>query len=168
VDSDHDRFNCGACGVSCPGGERCVFGACQLVCAPGQFACNDQCVTTSNDHLHCGGCNNPCDGGVCVNSQCASACPAPLEQCPGGGACIDPRFDPDHCGGCGNSCPPVENAARACGFFGCTRGACAPGFGDCNAELADGCETNLAADPANCGSCGVVCAGACDGGFCEP
>src|SRR5690554_4785255 len=33
---------------------------------------------------------------------------------------------------------------------------CKVGFGDCNANLSDGCETSLS-DPDSCGACGKVC-----------
>ena len=38
-------------------------------------------------------------------------------------------------------------------------GECAPGTADCNANAADGCETNLQGDVNNCGACGLVCEG---------
>nr|MDQ3037149.1 FG-GAP-like repeat-containing protein [Myxococcota bacterium] len=56
-------------------------------------------------------------------------------------------------------------AASACGI------ACDEGFGDCNGDPADGCETAL--DTAtSCGGCGIVCsyanaAGVCTAGACE-
>jgi hypothetical protein len=37
-------------------------------------------------------------------------------------------------------------------------GACTPGFDDCNAMAADGCESNLMNDAAHCGACGNNCA----------
>ena len=54
-----------------------------------------------------------------------------------------------------------ENAADGtnCGAnAACTSGACrcSGGFGDCDDTL-PGCETNLATDPAHCGSCGTRC-----------
>src|SRR5262249_25678128 len=35
--------------------------------------------------------------------------------------------------------------------------ACNPGFGDCDGNPANGCETNLKTSPGNCGSCGSAC-----------
>ncbi len=50
--------------------------------------------------------------------------------------------------------------------------ACAAGKGDCNADPADGCETDLYGDVNNCGACAMVCPGAgntpasCTAGIC--
>jgi len=66
----------------------------------------------------------------------------------------------------GAACPSVDNAAGTC-----TGGACAytcnDGFADCNANQADGCETDIFFDGQNCGGCGVVCpiAGTVAGNF---
>ena len=35
---------------------------------------------------------------------------------------------------------------------------CLPDTADCDQISANGCETNLLADPANCGACGQLCA----------
>src|SRR6185503_18182521 len=60
----------------------------------------------------------------------------------------------------------------------CRSDACTPGFGDCNGNATDGCETDLYSDPKNCGGCTNVCAtprnaaslcsaGACGVGACN-
>ncbi len=44
---------------------------------------------------------------------------------------------------------------------------CEPGYGDCNDDLGDGCESVLDSDPLHCGDCSVRCgSGACEGGAC--
>lgn len=47
--------------------------------------------------------------------------------------------------------------------------SCPQGFGDCNDERADACETNLAESAAHCGSCGHSCASgeSCTNGTCQ-
>ena len=42
-------------------------------------------------------------------------------------------------------------AARTCGF------TCNAGFGNCDANSANGCEATLATDKLNCGTCGKSC-----------
>lgn len=63
-------------------------------------------------------------------------------------ACRDLNLTGDHCGSCGNRCP--TNTLCRGGM------CCTPGFGNCNGNPADGCETPL--DTAtNCGICGNPC-----------
>jgi len=45
----------------------------------------------------------------------------------------------------------------ACQGGQCVLSSCNKGWGDCNQSPQDGCETNLSADPANCGACGTAC-----------
>ena len=70
------------------------------------------------------------------------------------------------CGVCGRTCHTV---GEACIDGACVVAACTAGFGNCNATAADGCETDVRANPAHCGSCDRSCGGtACTDGVCEP
>jgi hypothetical protein len=64
-------------------------------------------------------------------------------------------------------CPPHPNAAPACtgGICGYT---CNPGWGDCDGNPANGCESDLHTAARNCGACGTVCgaSSACVNGAC--
>lgn len=65
------------------------------------------------------------------------------------------------------SVPPTE-ACTLEGAFGTVAGAdvtdvrvtcaCGTGRADCDGDVANGCERDLASDPTSCGSCGAVCA----------
>jgi hypothetical protein len=79
---------------------------------------------------------------------------------------------------CGRGCPSGANGTAACAAGECQL-LCNPGFGNCNGNTADGCESNLQVDPSNCMRCGVACsapgaavlrceAGACVIGACLP
>ncbi|MDP1920791.1 MAG: hypothetical protein Q8L14_31400, partial [Myxococcales bacterium] len=132
--------------------------ACAPGCAMNQAVCQGQCVTLANDVENCGMCGMACaPGSVCVMGQCRSSCEPPLLACPGM-TCVDPRWDPDHCNGCGMACPPTPNAARLCIMGMCTRSICTAGFGDCNVNPQDGCETSFLTDEMHCGGCGRFCA----------
>jgi hypothetical protein len=69
-------------------------------------------------------------------------------------------------------CPAPANVQATCTNSVCGTGGCLQGFFDCNGDMTDGCEINIAKDPNNCGKCGTVCAGgnnaqaACGGGTC--
>ncbi len=55
----------------------------------------------------------------------------------------------------------LPHAASACVRGECTIASCDEGFGDCDADADNGCETSLHDDPASCGACGWRCAIAC-------
>jgi hypothetical protein len=54
---------------------------------------------------------------------------------------------------CDGGSPPNATCGPDCAL------QCAAGFGDCNMSGGDGCELSTLADNANCGGCGVACAG---------
>lgn len=91
----------------------------------------------------------------------------------------DLSIDILNCGMCGNVCPSSNGTPSCVG--GMCYLTCSPGFSNCNANPADGCEYNnngFSSDPSNCGGCGVACspangtgvcvAGACSLGACSP
>jgi hypothetical protein len=61
-----------------------------------------------------------------------------------------------HCGRCGNACPSI-NGTATCAMGACAL-ACNAGFGNCDGNPANGCETNLATTASSCGMCGRACA----------
>lgn len=168
VDVGSDPLNCGMCNRACAPKDVCVAGDCFPRCGPNQVDCQGACVSIDRDPNHCGLCGKACPpGSGCLAGACTAGCTLPLAACDAG-QCIDPRFDPMHCGGCNQACPPVPHAKPACTPAGCTRSACDPGFADCDAGTADGCEAELGVDSQNCGACGRACFGsdACVMGRC--
>ena len=170
-DLTSDRANCGACGTACADGEICTDGACVVSCPAGQALCDGACVDAQTDEANCGACGTVCDpGSVCLAGVCEVSCGAALSIC--GGACVDLNNDPANCGACGTDCSvgaPLGGAAA------CVAGACATfcdtGRADCNAVVSDGCETDIANSPTDCGACGVTCSttngvSGCAGGAC--
>ncbi|HEY2515268.1 MAG TPA: hypothetical protein VGI39_30585 [Polyangiaceae bacterium] len=93
------------------------------------------------------------DGGVDATQ---AACNEGSKSC--GGACA-PFAASNGCSAAGcDPCPGYPNAAGTCTSAGaCALGPCVSGFADCDGKPADGCETQLDDDPANCGACGHVC-----------
>jgi hypothetical protein len=73
----------------------------------------------------------------------------------------------DGCGGSCGTCGPVPNATAMCtaGRCGFT---CAAGFGDCDGNAGNGCETDLDTSTSHCGACGRGCSPSlvCNGGTC--
>ena len=120
-------------------------------------------------------CNNRCaapTGGTtsCAAGVCRPACPGSQIVC--GDACVDAQTSAAHCGRCNNACPTPPNATAACAGGACGVGACNAGFGNCDMNAANGCETNTGTAVAHCGRCGNACptppnaTAACAGGAC--
>ncbi len=177
-----DRNHCGATadcsgantGATCAAGELCVDGACTLSCPAGEIACGGACVDPMSDRAYCGA-SGDCaganagaacaDGEVCAAGTCDASCGSTLSLC--GGACVDTNSDPMHCGNCTTTCPSGAHELSACDAGTC-RAVCEAGFGDCDGNATNGCETSLGDDASNCGVCGHVCAGGamCTSGVC--
>ncbi len=139
-------------------------------CPPGTADCNlvlaDGCeVNVLTDPKHCGSCDTPCALAnaepKCENGKCAVAeCKPGFADCDnkGDNGCeVDTSTDADHCGGCTKPCPAVPGADPGCQAGQCTAFTCKAGFGDCDNNLANGCETNLKNSPEHCGLCTSVC-----------
>jgi len=136
--------NCGSCGVVCNGDPHgtpvCNARQCALDCAPGyQF--------------------------LTFPHRCAPICPAGSLLCPdanGGESCVVGAYCPQPCGpGFADCDPSAVCVAGACQ-------ACPVGTASCDAVAANGCETSIDHDDANCGACGVACPAGltCVGGSC--
>ncbi len=71
--------------------------------------------------------------------------------------CFDLLSDPDNCGTCFNKCTAYQdNTAAVCRKGACEL-ECLPGWGDCDGEPGNGCETNLKSSAGHCGACGNRC-----------
>lgn len=73
---------------------------------------------------------------------------------------IDGATDPLNCGDCGTVCPAAPGMVATCSAGVCGTGplACSTGTGNCDGDVANGCEADLRNDPRNCGACGTRCA----------
>lgn len=143
-------------------------------CTPGMKACGGLCVSTEDPFFGCADptcarCAPANATAACVLGACGVASCAPdFADCNGlpADGCEASLQTVNDCGGCGLRCPNLDNAQMACVGGACT-GTCLPGFGDCNGEVADGCERNLLNNRNHCGACGVRCVfGKCEQGTC--
>jgi Cys-rich repeat protein len=197
VDTRSSAEHCGACGRACAfanASGACASGACRLVrCNPGFADCDGNplngCeVNLATDIDHCGACRNVCPtpmggGAACRAGMCTvGACARPLADCNGSptdGCEVNTDTSIDHCGACGAACARPANGTAGCRAGACEIASCNTGFSDCDRNLANGCETNLASDPRSCGRCGAACPapangtagcafGVCSVGACDP
>lgn len=192
VNGATDVDNCGACGMACVGingNPFCANSACQITCDTGFADCNDNRAdgcekNTQSDVNNCGECGKVCDAGDgtpwCNMGKCGiSNCPPGRGDCnadPSDGCEVDLTNDVANCKTCGNICV-AANGTPACDDSTCKIASCNAGRANCNTGdgnggYADGCETNTASDPANCGTCGNQCnianaTSTCESGMCR-
>jgi hypothetical protein len=170
-----DTQNCGGCGVICPPRANSVVGcanqACTLSsCNANYKDCNnleaDGCETNiATDPQNCAGCGTICPARShaspgCASQICTVVCDPNYKDCNANtadGCETNVATDSQNCGGCGVVCAPRANATVGCANQACTLSSCNPNYKDCNSLEADGCETNIATDVANCGGCGNAC-----------
>ena len=191
INSASDPNNCGACDNKCPGVANgtpgCAAGLCGVGSCNAPFQnCNgsaaDGCETnTAGDVNNCGACGNKCPlrpntvATSCMAGACKFTCQAGFADCDGNpvnGCEVNLSADPSNCGVCGNQCQLKPNTTGFVCQTGTCKYTCSSGFGDCNANPGDGCETNVASDINNCGVCGSRCtipqgSGTCSGSACR-
>ena len=191
VNSATDPKNCGACNTKCPavinGAPGCTAGLCGIGSCNAPFKdCNgavaDGCeVNTAGDVNNCGACGNKCPtppnaaSASCGAGACKFTCLPGWADCdgnPANGCEVNLTADVNNCGACNNLCGLKPNTVGSVCAAGTCQYTCSSGFGDCNGNPADGCETNTAGDINNCGACGARCSvangsGTCSGGACR-
>ena len=110
-----------------------------------------------------------CEGGDDCDDN-GEVCAAHELDCDG--ECADPESDPEHCGDCFEACQ-FENAVARCDQGQCDIDECVEDYGNCDGDLATGCETDLSSTLEHCGQCGVDCdlpnvrSHRCAGGECD-
>jgi len=159
------------------------MGTCTLAsCEPGYQNCNffegDGCETSLTTVSNCGACykscilphsNETCSTGTCKVSTCSSG----WGNCDGDDSdgCETGLTSKTHCGACGQICD-LPNASESCTTGTCRVSSCLSGWGNCDNNHTNGCETLLDSSP-NCGACGETCqflpnvgSAACSSGEC--
>jgi hypothetical protein len=161
-------FEKGSCGAPPQEGASPV--ACSDYKASGQTTVNECCAEGGGDPYQCA---TTCEHGDLSRAgkcTCVYDCPTNHGNCNGlmSDGC-EPLTSDAHCGACGNACIPERhpqflNAATlkcATNSFlnhsACTLGTCLHGWGTCDGDSSNGCETNLTNNRSHCGACGNSC-----------
>mgnify|MGYP006980632252 CR=1 FL=1 len=162
VDPKADNLYCGAkgkCnsasvsdanyrGKECADGTKCTDRVCEISCVGDQIACDGECIDPKTNPYYCGAtgdCKKPNHGTNCTNSstnklcaggKCTSSCPTGQTQCDG--FCIN---------------------LVATNVESCTNDniKCKVGYGNCDNDVANGCEIDTNNDNAHCRVCGNAC-----------
>ncbi len=169
--------NCGYCGRSCDlpnATATCNGGVCRVAtCDAGFEDCDGNPANgceadVSTNALHCGACGRACVTGDNTSARCAAGtcfalcnagvgdCVHPPSPAPDDGCETPTASDVSNCGACGNACV-TPTGTPACNAGVCAIGDCPGGTGDCDGQIANGCETNLATTADHCGACGRAC-----------
>ena len=162
VDPNADNLYCGAkgkCnsasasdanyrGEKCAEGTKCTGGVCKISCVSGQIVCGNECIDPKTNPYYCGATGN-CVGSnrgtdctrsstnkLCAAGKCSSSCPTKQTQC--AGYCIN---------------------MNATNVMSCNNNTiqCKGGYGNCDNDVANGCEVNVYNDNAHCGGCAKAC-----------
>lgn len=137
--------SCDRCALPGADTQTCVSGACAVgTCQPGRGDCDAKnengCEADLTTSATCGSCKVACPTAspLCGAGQCVKDCAVGETQC--GTQCVDVTTSATHCGSCATECPPATNASAACVNSACTV-KCNTGFGDCDGNLGNGCES---------------------------
>ena len=142
-------------------------------CAKGFHTCGNNACQPDNANSPDAGCTNGCSGACqqptnsiasCTpQGACDFGCNSTFVKSDAGCECDVGMVDCMN-GTCAQCCSDSDCPANVvCNGGSC--GGCKPGFGDCNNNMGDGCETQLNSN-SNCGSCGNSCCGSiCGCGF---
>ncbi|MBL8602616.1 MAG: hypothetical protein JNK72_11900 [Myxococcales bacterium] len=184
VNTQSDVSNCGACARSCVlanATPACRAGACDVAaCSNGFGDCDGNAANGCEVDLrasaaHCGACGRGCSfanaSAACNSGACQlAACNVGFADCDmsaSNGCETNLTNSAASCGRCGAVCS-FANASAVCANGACGLGACNPGFGNCDGDPSNGCETNLNTDVNHCGRCSAACAtNRCTAGRCD-
>jgi len=163
-----------ACGSmqTCAGSGMCT----DWTCVPGAYGCDASgarrvCNATGLDYAAA-----PCGSlahatARCSAGNCVPSCATSFGDCDGvasNGCEVDLGNDPANCSACGRACS-VANGTASCSAGACRVAACNTGWGDCDADPGNGCESDLTVLHAHCGRCDRSCPSAqlCISGTCS-
>jgi hypothetical protein len=166
--------HCGGCGHACGTANTtstlCNNSQCTLNCTTGWANCDGNpdngCeANLQTDPLHCGVCTTACNTtngtASCSSGACAITCSTGWANCDNStanGCEVNTTNDSSNCGSCAVNCATAAHVTGAsCSASTCQISSCNIGWGNCNGNATDGCETNVQTNVNSCGGCGQAC-----------
>lgn len=165
----------GECPGGCDDGDSCTEDTCSPVDGGTFYHCIneviDDCVTcpSAPQDEECNEIDDDCDGlidediGGLVCGSDVGGCQSGMTQCFAGAVTCVGEVGPEweQCNGVDDDCDGAVDEGLVC--------SCPSGYADCDADYANGCETDLTANDSNCGGCGTACGPGeyCYAGACE-
>jgi hypothetical protein len=173
VETATSLAHCGRCDGRCDvanGLPICLAGSCSVAGCTAPFGDCDRSATngcetdTRTAVAHCGACGSACRvpanaTATCEGGRCGYVCATGFSDCdldPANGCEVDLQTDATRCGTCSIACNP-PNATPSCVAGRCAVATCDTGFGDCDSNATNGCETNVRTTVTHCGRCGNAC-----------
>lgn len=167
---DTDELTAGDAGLDCSADEKVCPLSLEDLEGP------RHCVDTTNPQTGCGAATcRPCEVPG-AKPRCTREATCGISICLPGYADCDEREDngcevhvaseENNCGACNSECS-IPGALANCIESECRFVVCLPGFFDCDENPNNGCEVDLANDPAHCGACDRSCPSGCTKGECE-
>jgi hypothetical protein len=171
TDKDCNFFHyCGSdfiCHVGCKANDECASSGQDGGATDGGSSSTPLCNVSKHKCVQCVVNGDCLLGELCTPAgYCTQGCDltaTPPKNCPGtlsccGNLCVDERMDEFNCGGCNKSCAAMEQNAvgAACSSAACVYSSCAAGYGDCDGNTGNGCETAITS-VSHCGSCSTAC-----------
>jgi hypothetical protein len=180
-DSTSDPLHCGNCMTPCTvpnASVACQSSSCVITGCNANFGdCNAMapgCETDLTLPANCGGCGVTClsvhtTSNNCVTQLCDPKCDPNFKSCDGNpnNGCETSTQTLTNCGDCDVKCD-FTNASETCPNGACTFQMCDIGWGNCDGNLGNGCETDTTTSNAHCGMCNHACTGGtlCANGNC--
>jgi hypothetical protein len=170
TDLKTSREHCGGCNTACSnpnGATACDGGVCQPSCSIGTGDCDGNPTNGCETQLltnvdHCNACDqqclNPNGTTECLAGACTPSCAPGWDRCgaPLASGCLThTAVDPDNCGSCGHQCTNSGGSVSCVG--GVCQPGCASGYGDCDGNSSNGCETPVLTTADHCGACTTPC-----------
>lgn len=126
---------------------------CSTICGDGIAAGTEECdAGGANGTTECG-CQSTCSYRAAAVSCVAATQCAEASACDGLGSCLTPLNKPD---GTGCTLPQASSTCQGGTCGGDGTAACLPGYGNCDGDALNGCETALDT-LTDCGGCGTPC-----------